>query len=141
MAVRDCETFIQWSAIGVCMIRTCVWYTLAERFSISVCVRSIRVCISCCLTSVGACVMSIFLGFGLGYTRSAPRRSTLWVLVQPGLVQFFARGHCRDAWLPCKQIDHNLFSAENFARSFGVFCFPFKHSALPQGTHSLSDYP
>ena len=81
--------------------------------------------------------MAIILsGFRLGKTRSAPWRSTLWVLVQPVLVHFFALGHCRNAWFPCKQENHNLFSAEIFARCVGVFslntelfhkaCFPLQ---------------
>ena len=58
MVTRDCATYIQRSGISVCMIRHCVWFTLAESFSFSVCVRFIRACIISCLTSVGACVVS-----------------------------------------------------------------------------------
>ena len=49
------------------------------------------------------------------------------MLVQPGLVHFFALGHCRNAWIPYKQEKHNLFSAENFARSVGVFSLNTEH--------------
>ena len=90
--------------MAVCMIRTCVWYILTRGFSISDFARFIGTSINPCLTSVGAWEVD-------GCVEILTKINTvslLWARVHPGLVNFYARGHCRIA---CKQDKHNVFSA------------------------------
>ena len=53
--------------------------------------------------------------------------NTLLVVVHPGLVHLFARGHWWKARFPCKQEKHTLFSAENFACCIGFFSINTEH--------------